>query len=102
MEPETEAEISKPKPRRGRPKINRTEQERIELNRQQSSKYYRENKERCLEKMRENYRKRAAIEKEEKLKDEKIENFYKTIGNLDPLVRSIVIESIERGKTQIY
>ena len=102
MEPETEAEISKPKPRRGRPKINRTEQERIELNRQQSSKYYRENKERCLEKMRQNYRKKVTIEKEQKLKDLKAENFYKTIENLDPLVRSIVIESIERGKTQIY
>lgn len=90
------------KKRRGRPKINRTEQERIELNRQQSSKYYRENKERCLEKMRQNYRKKVTIEKEQKLKDLKAENFYKTIENLDPLVRSIVIESIERGKTQIY
>ena len=90
------------KKRRGRPRINRTEDERVELNRLQSSKYYHQNKDRCLKKMRENYRKKVTIEKEQKLKDLKTENFYKTIETLDPLVRSIVIESIERGKTQIY
>jgi len=98
-----EPEIDQPKKkRRGRPRINRTEEERIELNRLQSSRYYHENKNKCLQKMRENYRKRVTIEKDQKLQELKTENFYKTIETLDPLVRSIVIESIERGKTQIY